>query len=124
MLQGELGELVTEHEALVKQGVDAEKERDALEALLDTLRERIEKLETRLSEERLAKVGNINANAVGADAARGAEATSMSVMRTEFKKLMREARAEHFRGLKVCLRACFLLVSAVLRLEVWMLTGE
>lgn len=107
MLQKELQELVTEHEVLVKQGVEAERERDSLESLLDTLRERIEKLEVRLSEERVANIAKTAiTNGAGDESSRNGEATSMGVMRSEFKKIMREARAEHFRGMKVsvCVR--------------------
>ncbi|KAI9725795.1 MAG: hypothetical protein M1828_002424 [Chrysothrix sp. TS-e1954] len=101
MLGKELRELVTEHETLVKQGVEAERERDSLETLLDTLRERIERLEVRLSEERVTNMGKpSNSTGTSNDTPRDGEGTSMSVMRSEFKKMMREARAEHFRGVK------------------------
>ncbi|KAB8336916.1 hypothetical protein FH972_021222 [Carpinus fangiana] len=91
----ELSELVAEHEALVRQGVEAERDRETLEGTVDTLREKLEGLEIKLNEEKVRLMA-----APGSKSDVGREATSMGVMRTEFKKMMREARAEHFRNLR------------------------
>lgn len=92
-LTRELQELVNEHEALVKQGVESERERENLENQVDSLRDKVETLEVRLNEERVRMMG------VPLEGSK--QSTSMGVMRDEFKKMMREARSEHFRGLRV-----------------------
>ena len=128
-LQKELTELVTEHEALVKQGIDSEKEREGLEGQVDTLREKVEGLELKLAEhrmKRLGKRGSDNSNGAstpgttpGGASSRGDagdSSMSMSVMRNEFKKMMRESRAESFKALKVryCTRANGLPTASVI----------
>lgn len=112
-LQSELKELVTEHEALVRQGVESEREREKMESTIDGLRERVEAQEVRLSEERLKSMGRRGSGTSNAASTPGTapgtpgapdregNATSMSVMRAEFKKMMRDARAEQFKALKV-----------------------
>ena len=102
-LQKELKDLVTEHESLVRQGVDTEREREAYEGNLDSLREKVESLEVKLGEERLRSIGKRRSGNSNDESTPGGgvESTSMSVMRSEFKKMMRDSRAEHFRGLKV-----------------------
>lgn len=108
-LQKELGSLVAEHEALVQQSVEGERERDNIERTMDALREKTEDLEAKLSEERIKNMGRrtseMSDTAGGMKSSEGSRsnaATSMSVMRNEFKKMMREARAEHFRVMRVC----------------------
>ena len=109
-LQRELRELVTEHEALTQQGIESEKEREKLESQIDQMRERLEGLEIKLNEERVHKMGRGSASSTaastpasgpGGTSKRTEDPTSLRVMRSEFKKMMRDARAEHFRGLKV-----------------------
>ncbi|KAI9654441.1 MAG: hypothetical protein M1831_005407 [Alyxoria varia] len=113
LLQKELTELVTEHEALVKQGIDSEKEREGLEGQVDSLREKVEGLEVKLAEyrlKRLGKRGSGNSNDASTPGTTpggasnrgdvGDSSMSMSVMRNEFKKMMRESRAESFKALK------------------------
>ena len=115
VLEGELRDLLCEHEALVQQGVEAEREREKMEGAMDRLREELEGLRVRLSEERVFRMGRSGtaspASAGGAGVGErkvepGREkedVTSLRVIRSEFKKMMRDARSEHFRGLKVCL---------------------
>lgn len=116
-LQNELRELVGEHEALVRQGVESERERETLESMIDGLRDRVEAQEVRLSEERMRSLGRRGSGTSNAASTPGAgpstpgapdregNATSMSVMRNEFKKMMRDARAEQFKALRVCATA-------------------
>lgn len=117
-LQHELRELVTEHEALTQQGIESEKEREKLEGQIDQMRERMEGLEVKLSEERVHKMARGSGSSTTAStpasgaggSSRGSEdPTSLRVMRSEFKKMMRDARAEHFRGLKVSMIIFWLL---------------
>lgn len=126
VLQKELRDLVNEHESLVKQGVEAERDREALESHLDSLRDKAESLEVKLAEERLRKAGrrasgvSNGGSTPGNTPGRGeaaAEPTSMTIMRNEFKRMMRDARAEHFRGIRVserrntCLRRSLLVTN-------------
>jgi len=129
VLERELAELVDEYEVLVQVGVTAERERRELEAALDTVSARAEALEVRLNEERVRGMGRSGGGADNGKmtnglagspkhASRGKvvsqehgdaevvmerrmDSTVVGVMRAEFKKMMREARAEHFRSLKV-----------------------
>lgn len=96
-LEKELRELVAEHEALTRQGVDTEREREGLETTIDQLREKVESLELKLGEERLRK-----ATRPEGDAAAAADTRSLGLLRAEFKKMMRDSRAEQFKVLKVC----------------------
>ncbi|KAL9057929.1 MAG: hypothetical protein Q9162_002056 [Coniocarpon cinnabarinum] len=109
-LQKELHEMVTEHETLTQQGIEAEKERETMERTIDHMREKLEALEVKLQEERVYRMGRNSGPASSASTPASAaapkvvnaeDATSLRVMRSEFKKMMRDARAEHFRSLKV-----------------------
>jgi chromosome segregation ATPase len=108
-LQKERADLVQDYETLVREELEVEKEREAMESSIDELKQRVESLETTLSEERIRAMGKRQSMLSERDAnegmtskvARAGAGTTMSVMRNEFKKMMREARAEHFRSLKV-----------------------
>lgn len=92
-LQNELKDTIEEYEVMTKQSIDDEKERERLEEQIDGLQQRCESLESQLNEERLkwlgAKVGSPS------------ETTSTMVLKNEFKKMMRETRAENLKTLKV-----------------------
>lgn len=92
-LQKELKETIEEYEAMTKQSIDDEKGRERLEELVDTLQQRCEAVELELSEERVKWLG--------AKAVSPTETTSTMVLKNEFKKMMRETRAENFKALKV-----------------------
>ena len=105
-LQAELGEMTDAFTELTKESIELEKERQGLEDLIDGLRERCEVLEQQVADERVRWLGvkspgavSVNGAAVGANGER--EATSTMVLRQEFKKMMREARAEGLRALRV-----------------------
>ena len=110
ILQKELRELIPEYERTVKQSVEAEKERETLETTVDSLRDRIEGLEARLSEQKVKTMGksalqlpNAATQEVEKPADRGiGEGTSASIMRSEFKKIIKDMRTDHFKSLKVC----------------------
>lgn len=110
-LQKELADLVQDYETLVREELEVEKEREAMEATMDELKQKVEKLETTLSEERIRAMGQRGSilserdtNEGSAKVGRAGAGTTMSVMRNEFKKMMREARVEHFKSLKVSCR--------------------
>lgn len=112
-LERELGELVTAHEGMVRQIVDAEKEREQLEGLVDQMREKIDYSERQLTDERVKTMGfgtpvSSKSRTLSGDissprptSSRGGDSTSVGVMRNEFKRMMREMRSEHFKSLKV-----------------------
>ncbi len=108
-LERELTEMTGEFQELTKESIELEKEREQLDALIDGLRERCETLEGQLGEEKLRWVGMRSPTAgVGAGSPGGQpgggprEGTSMMVLRQEFKKMMRDQRAEGMRALRVC----------------------
>ncbi|KIX05142.1 uncharacterized protein Z518_06014 [Rhinocladiella mackenziei CBS 650.93] len=91
-LQKELKETIEEYEVMTKQSIDDEKERERLEEMIDTLQQRCEGLESQLSEEKVKWLG--------VKAGSPAETTSTMVLKNEFKKMMRETRAENLKILK------------------------
>ena len=123
-LQTELRDLVTEHETLTQQGIEAEREREKMESTIDDLREKLETIEIKLHEERVYRMGRSGSGpgsatstpavAASPKLASGEDATSLRVMRSEFKKMMRDARAEHFRALKVRSRTLLRLQTLLL----------
>ena len=92
-LQQELRETIADYELMTKASIEFEKERDQLEANIDGLRERCEGLEAQLSDEKVKWLG-IRNNAP-------TENTSTMVLKNEFKKMMRDTRAENIKALKV-----------------------
>lgn len=92
-LQKELRDTIEDYEIMTKQSIDDEKERERLEENVDALQQRCEILESQLNEEKVkwlgAKAGSPN------------ETTSTMVLKNEFKKMMRETRAENLRTIKV-----------------------
>lgn len=121
-LQKELLDLVREFEELTMLSIEQEKEREELETLIDTLRDKIEDVEGKLAEERISGLGSTSKSVSTANKSASSEATGTSeniglqasslehnqkdkigsaVLKTEFKKLMRETRDEARKTLKV-----------------------
>lgn len=98
-LEEELRSTLQEFEELTKASVDSEKERDKLEAAVDQLRERVEEAEASLSDEktRWLGFGSPGSNEAGAVV----EATSVTTMRAEFRKMIKETRLEGVKALRV-----------------------
>ncbi|KIV83140.1 hypothetical protein PV11_05193 [Exophiala sideris] len=92
MLQTELKETLEEYEMMTKQSIDDEKERERLEEHIDALEQRCESLESQLNDEKV--------KGLGAQAASPTGTTSTMVLKNEFKKMMRETRAENLKALK------------------------
>ena len=105
-LQKELSETISEYEVMTKSSIEFEKERESLENTIDSLRDRCEALETQLSEEKVNKLGAKSPGTPGDRGSNEKGATSTSVLKTEFKKMMRETRAENMRALRVSLFLC------------------
>lgn len=101
-LARELEGMTAEFAALTRESLELERERGQLDALIDGLRERVEGLEAQLGDERVRALG-ARSPAAGGERERGATTTSTMVLRQEFKRMMRDARAEGVRLLRVCL---------------------
>lgn len=98
-LQRELSETIGDYEAMTKASIEHEKEREHLEGLVDSLRDRVEELDTQLNEDKVQMLG-IRSTGIAKEAG-AAGNTSTMVLKNEFKKMMRETRAEHAKALKV-----------------------
>lgn len=100
MLEHELKDMTNEYQELTRESIQLEKERGQLEDLIDSLRDRCEALEAQLSDDKVRWLGF---KGPGAAAENGREMTSTMVLRQEFKKMMRETRAEGVKLLRVSL---------------------
>ena len=100
-LQKELSETIGEYEIMTKSSIEYEKEREQLENNIDGLRDRCEALETQLSDEKVKWLGVKSPGPPGSRESMGASSTSTSVLKNEFKKLMRETRSENMKALRV-----------------------
>ncbi|EED24349.1 involucrin repeat protein [Talaromyces stipitatus ATCC 10500] len=95
-LQKELEETIEDYEAMTKASIEFEKERERYEGTIDNLRDRIEQLEAQLSDERITWMG-VSQTAMRDGAT---ETTSTMVLKNEFKKMMRDTRAENMKLLR------------------------
>lgn len=98
-LEKELRDMTADYQELTRETVEVEKEREQIEAVVDSMRMRIEGLEGQLSDEKVKWLGVQTSGTPEAGATR--EQTSTMVMRAEFKKMMRETRAETLKALRV-----------------------
>ena len=101
MLQKELSETIGEYEVMTKSSIEFEKERETLESNIDGLRDKCEALETDLSDEKVRWMGMKSPGVAGDRNSNEKGATSTAVLKNEFKKMMRETRAEHMKMLRV-----------------------
>ena len=93
-LKRELKETIEDYEVMTKQSIEAEKERDKYEEKIDTLEQKCETLESQLNEEKVKWMG-VKQSAPN-------DPTSAMVLKNEFKKMMRDTRAEQMKMYKVC----------------------
>ncbi|KAL8716898.1 MAG: hypothetical protein Q9225_005809 [Loekoesia sp. 1 TL-2023] len=100
-LQQELSDTIAEYEAMTKASIEFEKDREALEASLDSLRDRSEELEAQLGEEKLKWMGVKSPMAAGSRDSSVPGSTSANVLKNEFKKMMREMRVENMKALRL-----------------------
>ena len=96
MLQRELKETIEDYEVMTRASIEFEKERDELESVIDTLREKHDAAEAQLSDEKVKWLGVKSSGAGGS-----IENTSTMVLKNEFKKMMRDTRMENMKVLKV-----------------------
>lgn len=99
-LQSELTETIAEYESLIKSNIEFEKEREQLENVIDGLRDRCEALDTQLSDEKVKWLGMKMPGSSDRDGG-PSQTTSTMVLKNEFKKMMRDTRAENTRALRV-----------------------
>jgi hypothetical protein len=105
MLEKELRDTIEDYEVMTKASIEFEKEREKYENTIDGLRDRIESLETQLSDERITWMGVTSPTAIRDGAT---ETTSTMVLKNEFKKMMRDTRMENMKLLKVSFDPSFL----------------
>ena len=98
MLQNELNDTIGEYEIMTKASIDFEKEREQLENMVDRLRDQCESLEGQLGDEKVRWLGMSPSG--GRDSLVPGN-TSTMVLKNEFKKMMRETRAENMKALRV-----------------------
>lgn len=103
-LKKELAATLSEFEELTKASVEAEREREALESEVDKLRETIEGLETQISDERVKWMGIKSPGTPGAEGGVPQQSMGTVMLKNEFKKMMRDARADHLKALRVSIR--------------------
>ncbi|KAI9741220.1 MAG: hypothetical protein M1834_002936 [Cirrosporium novae-zelandiae] len=97
-LEHELQETISEFEFITAQGIQNEREHENLEHTIDGLKDRCEALEGQLSDEKVRWLG---VKSPGAQVREGTiESTSTMVLKNEFKKMMRETRAENMKALR------------------------
>ena len=92
-LQKELRDTIEDYEVMTKQSIESEKERDRFEDKIDQLEQRCDGLETQLHEEKVKWMGVKQTSPN--------ETTSTMVLKNEFKKMMRDTRAEQMKAFKV-----------------------
>ncbi|KAL8777756.1 MAG: hypothetical protein Q9213_007722 [Squamulea squamosa] len=100
-LEQELSETIEDFENMTKASIEFEKDREALEAMVDNMRGRSEELENLLAEERLKWMGVKSPMAAGNRDSSVPGSTSANVLKNEFRKMMREMRAENMKALRL-----------------------
>jgi chromosome segregation ATPase len=110
-LKRELSETIEEYELMTKASIEWEKEREVLERDVDKLREQRESLEAKLSDEQVRWLGMKSPGMDGPREAVGAGNTSTTVLKNEFKKMMRDTRAESAKALRVSFLFLFYFVT-------------
>ncbi|KAF2267523.1 hypothetical protein CC78DRAFT_541486 [Lojkania enalia] len=98
-LKQELSAMAAEYEALTRDSIQNEKDRDVLEASIDKLRDEKEALEMELSDERVKWLG-VRSPGQPNGASGNMEATSIRMLREDFRKMMRDRTAEGLRALR------------------------
>jgi chromosome segregation ATPase len=102
-LKAELSGMAAEYEAITRDAVQNEKDRDLLESQIDKLRDEKEMLERELSDEKVkwlgARTPGTPIGAPGQQLEMGA--TSIRMLREDFRKMMRERTSEGLRALRV-----------------------
>jgi hypothetical protein len=104
-LKAELSGMAGEYEALTRDAIQNEKDRDVLESQIDKLRDDKEALERELSDEKVKWLG-VRSPGMPSPAATGGldmGATSIRMLREDFRKMMRDRTSEGLKALRVSL---------------------
>ncbi|PSN60985.1 involucrin repeat protein-like protein [Corynespora cassiicola Philippines] len=99
-LKAELSAMAAEYEALTRDSIQNEKDRDSLEASIDRLRDEKEALEMELSDERVKWLGVRSPGMPNGAAQADMGATSIRMLREDFRKMMRDRTAEGLKALR------------------------
>ncbi|MCJ1314551.1 hypothetical protein MMC25_008233 [Agyrium rufum] len=111
-LRLELEEMSVDYEGMVRTSMENEREREKLENVIDGLRHKVEELDAQIQDDRIQMMGGglkspgMMSTVSGAGGDRG---TSTTVLKNEFKKIVREIRAEHMKALKASSEIRYLL---------------
>ena len=101
-LKVELSAMAAEYEALTRDAIQNEKDRDVLESQIDSLRDEKEGLERDLSDEKVKWLGVRSPSTPnGAAGQLDMGATSIRMLREDFRKMMRDRTAEGLKALRV-----------------------
>ena len=101
-LKAELKGMAAEYEALTRDAIQNEKDREVLEGQIDKLRDDKEALERELSDEKVKWLGVRSPGMPnGAAAQLDMGATSIRMLREDFRKMMRDRTAEGLKALRV-----------------------
>jgi chromosome segregation ATPase len=98
-LQKELKDTIEDYEQMTKASVEFEKDREQLESSADAMRERCEALEAKLSDEKVKWLGM---KSPGVNGPGSPGSTSTMILKNEFKKMMRDTRADNLKALRAC----------------------
>lgn len=98
-LKAELSGMAAEYEALTRDAIQNEKDRDVLEGQIDKLRNDKEALERELSDEKVKWLGIRSPGMPQGSIDSGA--TSIRMLREDFRRMMRERTAEGLKALRV-----------------------
>lgn len=102
-LKAELSGMAAEYEALTRDAIQNEKDRDVLESQIDKLRDEKEALERELSDEKVKWLGVRSPGMPNNGAGQlDMGATSIRMLREDFRKMMRDRTTEGLKALRVC----------------------
>lgn len=102
ILRDELTGMASEHEAIMRDAIQNEKEREKLEGMVERLRDEKERLELDLSDEKVKLLGVKSPSAISQSSMSvSGEATSVRMLREDFRRMMKERTAESLKALRV-----------------------
>ncbi|RMZ73791.1 involucrin repeat [Pyrenophora seminiperda CCB06] len=99
-LKAELSGMAAEYEALTRDAIQNEKDRDSLESQIDKLRDEKEALERDLSDEKVKWLGVRSPGMPNGGTQLDMGATSIRMLREDFRKMMRDRTAEGLKALR------------------------
>jgi predicted nucleic acid-binding Zn-ribbon protein len=100
-LKAELSGMASEYEALTRDAIQNERDREVLESQIDKLRDEKEALERELSDEKVKWLGVRSPLMPNGAGQLDMGATSIRMLREDFRKMMRDRTAEGLKALRV-----------------------